>query len=199
MKLYKVGKVISQKEKYIVFESNYLGERIFTTKINNFEINKITKLFIYEYKNEYTSETYGFMTFNERYLFQDLISLSGVGPKTAMLILDYDYRKVVALISSGSIDELSKIPYVSNKTARQLIFELQEKYNYLYKKENKTSNLINSVDNENNNKYNDLKITLETLGFQKSQIKNAMENIPDINIPLEELVESSINIISNVK
>jgi Holliday junction DNA helicase RuvA len=94
MTLYKIGKVVSQKEKYIIFESNYTGETIFVSSFNKYPLDKVIKLFVYQYKSEYTSDMYGFKTFNERYLFMDLISLAGVGPKTAILILNNDYQKV---------------------------------------------------------------------------------------------------------
>ena len=201
MTLYKIGKVVSQKEKYIIFESNYIGETIYISKSNTFELNKIIKLFIYQYNNEYTHDTYGFKTFNERYLFIDLISLAGVGPKTAILILNYDYLKVGEWIAKGEIDKLNQIPNIGTKLARQLVFELQEKYSYFYSQQNKAGKVskISSNQNEKNTKLIDLKATLKTLGFQKGQIDIAINNINNLSLPIEQLIEESISLISNAK
>jgi Holliday junction DNA helicase RuvA len=128
----------------------------------------------------------------------DLISLAGVGPKTAILILNNDYQKVAKWIAKGDIDKLNQIPNVGTKLARQLVFELQEKYNYFHNG-NKKEITTNTLDVSKNTKLKDLKVTLKTLGFQSGQINMAMENIDNLTLPLEELIEKSINVISNAK
>lgn len=198
MELYKIGKVVSQKDRYVIFESNYVGETIFVSTFNTYEMNKVIKLFIYQYKNEYANDVYGFKTFNERYLFIDLISLPGVGPKTAMLILNNDFTKVAMWIAHGDVEQLTSLQHISTKVGRQLIFELQEKYSNFYNNDKKE---IKDSDNvkKDNIKLKDLKVTLKTLGFQKTQISTAIDNLDNWTLPLEDLVEQSIHVIANAK
>ena len=82
-----VGKVISKSKQNLIFESNYTGYIIHVSNVDKFETDKFQKIFIYEHKNEYSHSYFGFKEFKERILFEDLISIPGIGPKTALSIL----------------------------------------------------------------------------------------------------------------
>lgn len=181
--IYKFGKVISKTKSNLIFESDYTGYVISVIDVDKFEINKFQKIFIYEYKNEYNQNYYGFKEFKERIIFEDLISIPGIGPKTAMSILTINWKNLISLIASGNYEELSKIPYVSVKAARQIIFDFQKKY--------KTIMLKNE---ENKNKLEVFK-TLKTLGFSDKQIDLVSNKLEDIN-DIDKMVQNAIEMIS---
>ena len=85
--LYKLGRVISKTKTCLIFESNYTGYAIFVTNVDNYEVDKFQKIFVYEHKSEYGHSYYGFKEFKERIFFEDLLTIQGIGPKTAMSIL----------------------------------------------------------------------------------------------------------------
>lgn len=72
---------------------------------------------------------YGFLTIEEKNLFHHIISISGIGPKTAVAILGHvdvtDFQLAV-LQSNGAL--LSKIPGIGKKTAERIIIELRDKF-----------------------------------------------------------------------
>ncbi|MCR8613210.1 MAG: Holliday junction branch migration protein RuvA [Mycoplasma sp.] len=189
MKIWKIGKVIYTNKNYVVFESNYTGWIINVINPEEFPKEEVIKLYVYEHKNDYTTSLYGFKNIKERILFTDLISINGVGPKSAQSILKQGFGEIINSIINGDAKELSEAPMVGFKTARQIIFELQDKYINMDKKVSK-SKKTNAVE---------LKDTLKMLGFKTNQINMAIEKIEDFNINIEQLVEKSIRIISSAK
>lgn len=181
--IYKLGKVVSKTKSNLIFESNYTGYVISVIDIDRFEINKFQKIFIYEYKNDYSQNYYGFKEFKERIIFEDLISIPGVGPKTAMSVLTINWKKLISLIAEGDYEELSKIPYVSLKVARQIVFDFQKKYKTIMSKKT-----------ENKNKLEVFK-TLKTLGFTDKQIDLVSNKLEDIN-DIDKMVQNAIEMIS---
>ena len=72
---------------------------------------------------------YGFISSEERELFQRLISVSGIGPKSAMSILaNDDTEGFVNAVESGNVTYLTKFPGVGKKTAQQIILDLKGKF-----------------------------------------------------------------------
>ena len=75
---------------------------------------------------------YGFISSEERELFQRLISVSGIGPKSAMSILaNDDTEGFVNAVESGNVTYLTKFPGVGKKTAQQIILDLKGKFEAL--------------------------------------------------------------------
>lgn len=182
--LYKLGKVVSKTKTYLILESNYTGYVIFTPNVDKFELNKFQKIFIYEHENEYVHTLYGFKDFKERLFFEDLLTIPGIGPKTALGVLSHGWSYVLEIIAQGDFEELSKLPYIGLRTAKQIVFEFQNKY----------QNILNKK-TESKNKLEVFK-TLKTLGFNQTQI-NLLEDklIDEDNIDL--MIEKAIEIISN--
>ena len=186
MEIYKFGKVISIGKTYIIFESNNSGTIIYVPNIEVFKEDERIKLFVYKYTTDFTNAIYGFRTFKERLLFEDLITINGIGPKTAIGLLKEGKEMLINLLASGDVEGLASFPYLGVKTANQIIFELSDKY------KNMTTN------NKNTLMPIAVKAPLKTLGFNKEQIDYAIKNIkPQIKIEL--LVEEAIKAISNAK
>ncbi len=73
-------------------------------------------------------QLYGFATEDERRIFQQLISVSGIGPRTALGILSGTQPEELRhAITSGDLDILTRLPNVGRKTAERLVLELREK------------------------------------------------------------------------
>ncbi|MBS0649058.1 MAG: Holliday junction branch migration protein RuvA [Verrucomicrobia bacterium] len=75
---------------------------------------------------------YGFLSLEDKRLFEQLISISGVGPKTAIGILGHvDIGDFQMAVVQGNTALLSKIPGIGKKTAERLVVELKDKFNNL--------------------------------------------------------------------
>ena len=194
MTLYKIGKIINIDKDYVIFENNDIGELIYVPNIDRFKKDEVRKIFISNIENEYSKTTYGFENFKELVLFEDLISLQGLGPKTAISILNEGWEKIINLIANGNKDELEKINYVSSRVANNIVSNYQSKYAKFVEK------LVNGEDwkakNKVSNSYNNqFEETMKMLGFKTQQIKYALEKIK-ITENIEQCVEDAIKLIS---
>lgn len=181
---YKLGKVVSKTKSYLIFESNYCGYIVYAPDIERFEIDKFQKIFIYHHQNEYSNYYYGFKDFKERIFFEDLLSIPGIGPKTAITILNNGWQNALDLVINGDWEKLSEFPYLGKRSARQIVFEYQGKYSNMALKKIESKNI------------NELRKTLKTLGFNEWQVNFALKKIKDSD-NLDEMVELAIKEISN--
>ena len=194
MTIYKYGKIMHVNTNYLILDHNGNGELIYVPNIERFKKDEVRKIFISSIENEYTKTTYGFENFKELVLFEDLISLQGLGPKTAISILNEGWEKIINLIADGNKDELEKINYVSSRVANNIISNYQSKYAKFVEK------LVNGEDwkakNKVSNSYNNqFEETMKMLGFKTQQIKYALEKIK-ITENIEQCVEDAIKLIS---
>jgi Holliday junction DNA helicase RuvA len=92
------------------------------------EAGKEVKLRIYTHVREDTLQLYGFRTARERELFQQLISVSGIGPKLGITMLSgMSADEIIASIRTNNLARLTSIPGVGKKTAERLVIELRDK------------------------------------------------------------------------
>lgn len=194
MTIYKYGKIMHVNTNYLILDHNGNGELIYVPNIERFKKDEVRKVFISSIENEYSKTTYGFENFKELVLFEDLISLQGLGPKTAISILNEGWEKIINLIADGNKEELEKINYVSSRVANNIVSNYQSKYAKFVEK------LVNGEDwkakNKVSNSYNNqFEETMKMLGFKTQQIKYALEKIK-ITENIEQCVEDAIKLIS---
>lgn len=89
---------------------------------------KIAKLYIYEAIREDAHQLFGFFDKQERELFTQLISVSGIGASTARMILSsINVQELANVISSGNADMLKTVKGIGLKTAQRVIVDLKDK------------------------------------------------------------------------
>ena len=95
-------------------------------------LQKQIEVLVQQVVREDSITLYGFISSEERELFQRLISVSGIGPKSAMSILaNDDTEGFVNAVESGNVTYLTKFPGVGKKTAQQIILDLKGKFEAL--------------------------------------------------------------------
>ncbi|QEA02631.1 Holliday junction branch migration protein RuvA [Mesomycoplasma hyopneumoniae] len=217
MQIYQFGKIVSKNKNYLILENHGSGYLIYVPRIDRFSRDENRKIYIYEHENDYTKITYGFASFRERILFEDLISIQGVGPKTAISALNSGMQNLINLIAANDWKTLAKIPYLSEKNAKQIVFEFQKKYERfnenhknqteetnpetqekeLEKKDDLADITIQKSNLEDKTAAN-LEDTLKMLGFKPRQIDYALTKV-EPNENFENLIENAIKIISNAR
>ncbi|WP_434337238.1 Holliday junction branch migration protein RuvA [Mesomycoplasma hyopneumoniae] len=217
MQIYQFGKIVSKNKNYLILENHGSGYLIYVPRIDRFSRDENRKIYIYEHENDYTKITYGFASFRERILFEDLISIQGVGPKTAISALNSGMQNLINLIAANDWKTLAKIPYLSEKNAKQIVFEFQKKYerfNENHKNQTEETNQdTQEKELENKDDLADITIqksnledktaanledTLKMLGFKPRQIDYALTKV-EPNENFENLIENAIKIISNAR
>ncbi|EKP3902812.1 Holliday junction branch migration protein RuvA [Listeria monocytogenes] len=124
------GTVTTITPEYIVVEAGQIGYQIITG--NPFSFQRLegieAQVFLYQHVREDNISLFGFQTTEERYLFKKLLSVSGIGPKSALAIIaSGDVVPLISAIESEDDVYLTKFPSVGKKTARQIILDLKGK------------------------------------------------------------------------
>ena len=114
----------------IILDVNGVGYRVLVpSKIFlNAKIKEELKLFIYTHVREDTLDLFGFADLPDLKLFQHLISVSGVGPKTALSIFSFGERdSIIEAIIKGDVDFFTVVPRLGRKNAQKIIIDLKTK------------------------------------------------------------------------
>ena len=126
------GKLVKKTPSQIIVDLNGMGY-IINCSVNCYD--KLPKLdseifiLIYFHIHENNQELYGFIDDTERHLFKLLIGISGIGPKTAIILLSSispgEFKK---RLIAGEVTMLTALPGIGPKTARRIIVELKDKF-----------------------------------------------------------------------
>jgi Holliday junction DNA helicase RuvA len=117
---------------YIVVEVNQIGYKVITPNPYLFIVDEEVSIFTYLSVREDALDLYGFKRMDEKELFIKLISVTGIGPKSACAILaGGDVANVVDAIDRGDVTYLTKFPKVGPKTAQQIILDLKGKLKHV--------------------------------------------------------------------
>lgn len=125
------GEVVAVDDPYIVIDVGGVGYSVVVSKdvLSNAAINSNLKLFIYTHVREELIQLYGFLDLLELKLFRSLISVSGIGPKTAMGIFGVGSRdSIIQAITSGDVAFFTSVPRLGKKNAQKIIIELKNKF-----------------------------------------------------------------------
>ena len=190
---------------YIVIDVGGLGYKVYMSDINIENVGNIgesVKVHTYYKVKEDDISIFGFNTLEELKMFELLISVSGVGAKTALSMLAVCEPSEFALaVASEDVTTLTQIPGIGPKSAKRIILELKDKI----KKEEQIQELT-KVNSSATNKLNkaiadDKKVkeaieALKVLGYGKKQIEKEFESIENKSeLSTEELIKKGLNLL----
>lgn len=124
------GRVEDIGRDFVEIDVNGVGYRVFSSKttLGRLTPGELVKLHTQMILREDSMSLFGFIHKEELYLFEKLISVSGIGPKAAVSILSsMPPADFAGLIVGERIEDLMKIPGVGRKTGERLILELKDK------------------------------------------------------------------------
>jgi Holliday junction DNA helicase RuvA len=124
------GTVIDTSEKYAVVEVNGLGYKVYCSAdtIAGMHIDSPVSLYTYLAVREDALDLYGFTTSEEKDFFEMLISVSGIGPRSALGILGVTTTDTLKkAIGTGDTSYLTKVSGIGRKTAEKVVLELRDK------------------------------------------------------------------------
>lgn len=149
------------------------------------EIRIYTKLIV----REDAHLLYGFHTKEEREIFNLLISVSGIGPNTAMIMLSsLTPDDVVHAIQSENVRTIQSIKGIGAKTAQRVIIDLKDKVLKI------TPGTENIFLNHNTNRFDALN-ALISLGFDKKSIEKVLDKISTGEESVEQLIKGALKLL----
>ncbi len=195
MYAYIKGTIEEKNSDSVIVENNGIGYRI-NMAINSIgklgEIGSQVKVYTYYKVSEDNISLYGFYNQEELRMFELLISVSGVGAKSAIAILSNITPSQFALsVISNDVKELTKLPGIGAKSAQRIILELKDK---LKKEESIAAE--NDIELQTVIKKDDTvheAITaLQVLGYPAKEASKAIESIDISGLSVEDIIKKAL-------
>ncbi len=192
---YIIGKLVYKSDGHIIVDNNGIG---FNIQIGTSNIEKIgalgTEVKVYTYmsvvkdKERERMGLFGFCDMEELEMFKKLISVSGVGPKSAISLLStLDVKSLCSAIISEDIKKISSGNGIGKRTAQRIILELKDKIDIIVPTEN-----VKEYDNVSK----DAAEALIALGFLKSEVLKAISAVDNGTLTTEEIIKRSLKLLS---
>jgi len=124
------GKILNKGQGYIIVEVNNIGYQVFVNPIMfaDFDVGQAVEIYTHQYVREDALDLYGFKSLEELEMFELLLSISGIGPKSALGVLSVaSVADIKESISRGDSSLLTKVSGIGRKTAERVVLELREK------------------------------------------------------------------------
>lgn len=211
MLAYIKGTIEMKMTGYIVIDVGGLGYKVFMSEVGIEKIGNIgetVKVHTYYKVREDDISIFGFNTLEELKMFELLISVSGVGAKTALTMLAVCEPSEFALaVIAEDVKTLTQIPGIGAKSAQRIILELKDKITKeqqieKIKAQVKDSSTIKSETGnklqeaiENNNKVTEAMAALQVLGYNKKEIEKAFTKLDKSEMSTEELIKKGLNLL----
>ena len=196
---------------YIVIDVGGLGYKVFMSesaidKLGN--IGENVKVHTYYKVREDDISIFGFNSLEELRMFELLISVSGIGAKTAIAMLDVCEPTEFALaIISEDVKTLTQIPGIGPKSAKRIILELKDKIKMEQQVEAIKKQVGNKTTNEEKTKMQELLENqgkakeaieaLQVLGYNKKEIEKSFEKLEVNELTTEELIKKGLRLLGN--
>ena len=189
MYAYIKGSLEVKTKGYIVIDVNGIGYKIFMseTAISELgEIGQVVKVHTYLKVKEDEMSLYGFNTNEELRMFELLLSVSGIGAKSAINILSNITPSSFALaVITNDVAKIKALPGIGPKGAQRIVLELKDKLNKeqdIEEVEKKEEKVIDTQ------KYNEAISALQVLGYSKKEIEKALQGING-ELAVEEIIK----------
>ncbi|MEO5572562.1 MAG: Holliday junction branch migration protein RuvA [Bacteroidia bacterium] len=188
---YITGKIISKNATHIILECGGIGYQINISlnTYSNIHEGSQCKIFTHLAIKEDAHTLYGFADEDERKMFRNLISVSGVGASTArMMLSSLTPVEIAQAIVTGNAPVLQNIKGIGSKSAQRIIIDLKDKLGKI----DTNSKMISIVHNTNRD---EALSALVTLGFAKNAAEKSLDNAirsKGAELSVEDLIKSAL-------
>ena len=183
---------------YIVIDVAGIGYKVFMSESAIDSLGNVgdkVKVYTHQHVREDDISLYGFLTMEELNMFELLISVSGVGAKSALSILaNVEPSSFALAVITNDTSKLVKIPGVGAKTAARIVLELKDKLknqDMVAKKEN-----IVKKTRVNEEELDEAITALQVLGYNRRDIEKAFEKIELNDMKLEDMIKQGLKYLS---
>ncbi|MGT2935588.1 Holliday junction branch migration protein RuvA [Streptococcus castoreus] len=188
------GQLTKITAKYIVVETNGLGYMINVANPYSFtdSVNQVVTIYLHQVVREDAHLLFGFHTEDEKDVFLKLISVSGIGPMTALAIVAVDDNEgLVNAIDNSDIKYLTKFPKIGRKTAQQMILDLAGKFVEAPREIGKTA----STKTAGNAQLDEAIEALLALGYKATELKKVRGFFEGTAETAEQYIKSALKML----
>ena len=190
------GVLEAKADTYVVVETGGIGYKVYmpSTAINKLgEIGDNVKVHTYYYVREDAINLYGFCSDEELKMFELLISVSGIGAKSALGVLaEISPSNFAMAIITNDVSKLVKIPGIGAKTAQRMILELKDKLKTV-QAVNKDEKVVAAI--ENDESTSEAMAALQMLGYNRREIEKVFEKIDTNGVGVEDIIRKALAVL----
>lgn len=163
------GQPITFQDDALVVDVQGVGYEVWlpTKQLQIARQQETVTLHVYTYVREEAFQLYGFLDALERRMFELLLGVSGVGPKSALAVMDKGAEAVVEAIQQSDVAFFQSVPRLGKKTAQKIILELQSKVGSLQEFTLAPQNQLTQ----------DVRAALVTMGYNESAIESILPQL----------------------
>ncbi|HFI0273120.1 TPA: Holliday junction branch migration protein RuvA [Streptococcus suis] len=188
------GKLTKITAKYIVIEVAGIGYILHVANPYAFSGNVNQELTVYTHQviREDAHLLYGFQSESEKAVFLSLISVSGIGPTTALAIIAVDDNDgLVRAIEQKNITYLTKFPKIGKKTAQQMVLDLEGKFVM----SEETGPVETSAPTSENHALEEAMEAMEALGYRPAELKKIKKFFDGTTDTAENYIKSALKML----
>ena len=175
------GKTFSKSQNSVILFAGDVGYTVFVTNrfLEKTKTDTDAFLFIHTHIRDDVFDLFGFPTTQELHLFKLLLTVSGIGPKTALASIDRGVLAVTQAVQQSDVDFFTTIPRLGKKNAQKIIIELKQKLGSI-------SDL--DLTEHTSSETKEILEALVSMGFIKSEAIRAIQTIPTDIEALEQKI-----------
>ena len=181
--------------KYVVLETGGLGYILHVANPYAYsdQLNQKLKIYAHQVVREDAQLLYGFRTEEEKQLFLNLISVSGIGPVSALAIIAADDNSgLVQAIDSKNITYLTKFPKIGKKTAQQMILDLEGK---ITSADSEAPSPATAISAGSNQALDEAMEALLALGYKATELKKIKKFFDGTTDTAENYIKSALKML----
>ena len=188
------GKLVHKEATHVVIDVNGIGYHVHISlaTFSKIKDQEDCKLFTYFHVKEDIQALYGFLSEVDKLFFMDLISVSGIGPSTGMIMQStMSTDELKSAIIAENVETIQSVKGIGSKTAQRVILELKDKI----KKEGFSADSGQVSDSFDNKLRSEALSALVMLGINRSTAQKSIETVlrnSENNITLEQLIKRSL-------
>ena len=183
------GKIIFKGERFLVIDVGGVGYRVFVGPdvLRKAKCKEQFKLWTHLHLREDIQELYGFLEYAELDFFETLIQISGIGPKSALGVLNVaPLDTLKSAIAAGDTSYLTQVSGIGKKIAEKIILELRDKLGKIG---------FGGEENIFLKDEGDVLKALRTLGYSYQEAREVIKQLPSNVIGTQERVKEALRIL----
>lgn len=192
MYYYIKGTLVQKGDNYLVVDANGVGYMIYTSLTSIADVGETGRnvtMYTYLHVREDVMDLYGFATVEEKNMFMNLISVSGVGPKAALAILSVTTpAKFAVAVVTNDVKTITKASGVGPKMAQRVILELKDKL----KTEDLDIDMDEDIGEIPSDNRSEAISALIVLGYSPNDAQKAVKGI-DGTLSVEEIIKKALS------
>lgn len=191
--IYRISGIVAEKgSNFAVIDFGGVGFKVFSDQrtLKSLAPGERAELFSFLHVKEDALDLYGFRTAAQRSFFELLISVSGVGPKSALAVFEVgEIKEIAAAIHEGRPDLLTRAPGIGRKIAERIILELRSKVQSAAPEA-----VVQKMESDT-----DIEEALVGLGYRRDEARQALKKVDAKVVKLEDRLKAAMKVLAGKK